>query len=237
MKLEYVDTLVLAHPYVKGFDRTSYCLDEVEQRAVSIGEVPPAVAARTEADLVEGQGGTVWTTTFYIGLMIERKPRAYSALSLLALRAGQRGLAGLLTASLGLPTAGANGPRKLDISYPTNEFTKLVKMWDKYEPETMGVIVRYIKRYVVVALPSALRLGRYCAAPLLDLTLPLFSTALRCLPTYMKARSQKRPRLLASSVPRPRCESSPFRPRRAASPLSKRRVDSFSSLAHRQTVR
>lgn len=75
MKLEYVDTLVLAHPYVKGFDRTSYCLDEVEQRAVSIGEVPPAVAARTEADLVDGQGGTVWTTTFYIGLMIERKPR------------------------------------------------------------------------------------------------------------------------------------------------------------------
>ncbi|ORY69322.1 Nucleotidyltransferase, class I, C-terminal-like protein [Leucosporidium creatinivorum] len=132
MKLEYVDTLVLAHPYVKGFDRTSYCLDEVEQRAVSIGEVPPAVAARTEADLVEGQGGTVWTTTFYIGLMIERKP------------------------------PGANGPRKLDISYPTNEFTKLVKMWDKYEPETMGVIVRYIKS---TALPAYVHEGKEPEAP------------------------------------------------------------------------
>jgi poly(A) polymerase Pap1 len=42
-----------------------------------------------------------------------------------------------------------NGPRKLDISYPTNEFTKLVKMWDKYDADTMGVIVRYIKRYVL----------------------------------------------------------------------------------------
>lgn len=98
MKLEYVDTLVLAHPYVKGFDRTSYCLDEVEQRAVSIGEVPPAVAARTEADLVEGQGGTVWTTTFYIGLMIERKPRASFSSSLRSCRR-QRRPAGLLISS------------------------------------------------------------------------------------------------------------------------------------------
>ena len=74
MKLEYVDTLVLAHPFIKGFDRINYCIDEVEQRAVSIGEVPPAVVNRTEADLVDGQGGTVYTTSFYIGLMIERKP-------------------------------------------------------------------------------------------------------------------------------------------------------------------
>ncbi|GAA5894366.1 hypothetical protein JCM5296_005149 [Sporobolomyces johnsonii] len=127
MKLEYVDSLVLAHPYVKSFDRTNYCLDEAEQRAVSIGEVPPAVDKRTEADLVPGQGGTVWTTTFYIGLQIERKP------------------------------AGAQGPRKLDISYPTNEFTKLVKMWDKYDPDSMGVIVRYIKSS---ALPAYVHAGR-----------------------------------------------------------------------------
>jgi poly(A) polymerase len=81
MKLEYVDTLVLAHPYVKGFDRTSFCADDVEMRAVSIGEVPPQVAARSEGDLegVEGRG-TVWTTTFYIGLMIERKPGLYISL-------------------------------------------------------------------------------------------------------------------------------------------------------------
>ncbi|KAK4057582.1 polynucleotide adenylyltransferase [Microbotryomycetes sp. JL221] len=127
MKLEYVDTLTLAHPYVKGFDRVNYCVDETEQRAVSIGEVPQAVAVRTESDMVEGQGGVVHTTTFYIGLMIERKP------------------------------ATGGGPRKLDISYPTNEFTKLVKMWDKYDPETMGVIVRYIKSS---ALPAYVHEGR-----------------------------------------------------------------------------
>ncbi|GAA6011631.1 hypothetical protein JCM8202_004094 [Rhodotorula sphaerocarpa] len=128
MKLEYVDTLLLAHPFVKSFDRTNYCANEEEQRAVSIGEVPAEVEKRTEKDLKEGEGGTVYTTTFYIGLQIERRP------------------------------AGAQqGTRKLDISYPTNEFTKLVKLWDNYDAETMGVIVRYIKSS---ALPPYVYAGR-----------------------------------------------------------------------------
>ncbi|GAA5878168.1 hypothetical protein JCM3774_004317 [Rhodotorula dairenensis] len=128
MKLEYVDTLLLAHPFVKSFDRTNYCLNEEEQRAVSIGEVPVEVEKRTEKDLKEGEGGVVYTTTFYIGLQIERRP------------------------------AGAQqGTRKLDISYPTNEFTKLVKLWDNYDAETMGVIVRYIKSS---ALPPYVFAGR-----------------------------------------------------------------------------
>lgn len=78
MKLEYVDTLVLAHPYVKSFDRVNYCLDETEQHAVCIGEVPQQMEGRSEKDLIEGQGGTYWTTTFYIGLQIERKPGEFS---------------------------------------------------------------------------------------------------------------------------------------------------------------
>lgn len=83
MKLEYVDTLLLAHPFVKSFDRTNYCLNEEEQRAVSIGEVPVEVEKRTEKDLKDGEGGTVYTTTFYIGLQIERRPGACSTFSLL----------------------------------------------------------------------------------------------------------------------------------------------------------
>ena len=76
MKLEYVDSLLLAHPFVKSFDRVSHCVDEAEQRAVSIGEVPAVVEKRTEGDLLPGQGTTVHTTTFYIGLQIERRPGA-----------------------------------------------------------------------------------------------------------------------------------------------------------------
>jgi Poly(A) polymerase predicted RNA binding domain len=46
-----------------------------------------------------------------------------------------------------IPKAGAVGPRKLDISWPTTEFTKMVKSWDKYDESKMGIVVRHIKRY------------------------------------------------------------------------------------------
>ncbi|KDE09808.1 poly(A) polymerase [Microbotryum lychnidis-dioicae p1A1 Lamole] len=130
MKLEFVDTLTLAHPYVKGFDRTYYCINREEQHAVATGEVPPEVDIRPESELNPEEGGTVYTTTFYIGLMIEKKP--------------------------------GSGPRKLDISYPTTEFTKLVKMWDKYDESTMGIIVRYIK---ASALPAYVHEGNQPNGP------------------------------------------------------------------------
>jgi poly(A) polymerase Pap1 len=59
----------------------------------------------------------IHTTTFYIGLAIE--PRA----------------------------PGDTAPRKLDISWPTSEFTKMCKQWEKFNEKTMGICVKYIKRY------------------------------------------------------------------------------------------
>lgn len=44
------------------------------------------------------------------------------------------------------------GPRRLDISYPTTEFTKLVKMWEKFDEATMGIVVRHIKRFISMAM-------------------------------------------------------------------------------------
>ncbi|KAF8732574.1 hypothetical protein AX14_004185 [Amanita brunnescens Koide BX004] len=74
MKLEYVDSLTLAHPFVKGFDQVSYCLDEEEVHAIAQGEVTEAIAGRKKED-IEGKEGAypVYTTTFYIGLAIEPK--------------------------------------------------------------------------------------------------------------------------------------------------------------------
>ncbi|CAA7258530.1 unnamed protein product [Cyclocybe aegerita] len=116
MKLEYVDSLVLAHPFVKGFDQVSYCLNEDEVRSVAQGEISDAIASRKKEDIEGKEGaGPVYSTTFYIGLAIEPKQ------------------------------AGATGPRRLDISYPTTEFTKLVKMWDKFDEATMGIVVRHIR--------------------------------------------------------------------------------------------
>jgi poly(A) polymerase Pap1 len=134
MKLEYVDSLTLAHPFVRGFDQVSYCLNEEEVHSVAQGEVSEAVMARRKED-IEGKDGAygVYTTTFYIGLLIEPK-QGMSCLYV----AGRCDRCG---------EAGSTGPRRLDISYPTAEFTKLVKMWEKYDDATMGIVVRHIKRF------------------------------------------------------------------------------------------
>ena len=75
MKLEYVESLILAHPFVKGFDQVSYCVSEEEVLAVAQGEISDVVAGRKKEDM-EGKEGVspVYSTTFYIGLQIEDKP-------------------------------------------------------------------------------------------------------------------------------------------------------------------
>ena len=75
MKLEFVDSLILAHPFVKGFDQISYCVTEEEVRAVAQGEISDVISSRKKEDM-EGKEGVspVYSTTFYIGLQIEDKP-------------------------------------------------------------------------------------------------------------------------------------------------------------------
>lgn len=76
MKLEFVDSLTLAHPFIKGFDQVAYCLNEEEVRAVAQGEISSAIAARKKEDITGKEGaGPVYSTTFYIGLLIEPKQR------------------------------------------------------------------------------------------------------------------------------------------------------------------
>jgi poly(A) polymerase len=116
MKLEYVDSLILAHPFIKGFEQVCYCLSEEEIRSVAQGDISETISKRQKEDIEGKEGaGPIHTTTFYVGLAIEPKQ------------------------------PGAVGPRRLDISYPTTEFTKLVKMWEKFDETTMGIVVRNIK--------------------------------------------------------------------------------------------
>ena len=77
MKLEYVDSLTLAHPFVKGFEQITYCLTDEEVRAAAQGDISEAMAKRKKED-IEGKEGasTVYSTTFYIGLAIEPKQGA-----------------------------------------------------------------------------------------------------------------------------------------------------------------
>ncbi|KAI0832715.1 polymerase [Trametes gibbosa] len=116
MRLEYIDALKLAHPFIKGFSVVYFCISEEEAQAVSRGEIPEAVAQRKKEDL-EGKEGVinVHTTSFFIGLFIKPKE------------------------------VGSKGPRRLDISYPTAEFIKMVKMWETYDESAMHIVVRYLK--------------------------------------------------------------------------------------------
>jgi len=74
MKLELVETIEIAHPFIKGFDKIYHCADHDELSAVARGEVSDAVAKRTKEE-IEGKetGTTVYITTFYIGLEIQPK--------------------------------------------------------------------------------------------------------------------------------------------------------------------
>jgi len=116
-KLECVDSLILAHPFIKGFEQVSHCISPEEVCQVAQGQISDTIAKRTKFD-IEGieDASTVHSTTFYIGLLVEPKP----------------------TSSV--------GPREVDVSYPTTEFIKLVKMREEYDRFQMGIFVGHIKR-------------------------------------------------------------------------------------------
>ena len=83
MKLEYVESLVIAHPFIKGFDQEVYCLTDEEVRAVAEGEISATLLKRKKDDCEGKEGRVVYTTTFYIGLAVEPKQRKPS-ISLIA---------------------------------------------------------------------------------------------------------------------------------------------------------
>ena len=79
MKLEYVDSVQLAHPFIKGFEQVSYCMNEEEMRAVAQGEISEAIAKRKKEEIENVEGSNVvYSKTFYIGLAVEPRQRTYT---------------------------------------------------------------------------------------------------------------------------------------------------------------
>jgi poly(A) polymerase len=147
MKLENSGDAMLdiAHPFIKGFEQVAHCVTEEEVRLAAQGDTTEELKARTQDD-VEGKEGakSIWTMTFYIGLQVKPKQRACPPPPPF-LRAP------IIVAfwPLNLPAcfaAGDNSKRKLDISYPTTDFMKQVKMIDSFEEATMGIVVRHIRK-------------------------------------------------------------------------------------------
>lgn len=119
-KLEESGTLARVHPFVKGFNKTYYTVTMQEHADIVLGNVPPAVANRTEEEakqIESNERQVIHTTTFYIGMEITRPP----------------------------PSVTTTGPRKLDISIPTSEFMKTARSWELYQNDIMGIAVRHIK--------------------------------------------------------------------------------------------
>ena len=167
MMLETIDHLQVAHPYIKGIEKVTKCFSDKEGVDAAHGiypapkETPPSTDTPTntppskvetpsssvddnvsknndvesltneQQQLLQQQENTppsslitsppvvtktVYTTTFYIGLQIAPKDTS------------------------------SNAPRKLDITWPTQEFVNKVKLWDHFDEATMGIVVQYIKR-------------------------------------------------------------------------------------------
>ncbi|KAG8913616.1 polynucleotide adenylyltransferase [Tulasnella sp. 417] len=116
LKLEFVEALKLAHPYVKGIERVAHCINDEEVSGVAFNRISDAVINRTQEEAAQEPGyRTVHTTTFYIGLAIAPKQ------------------------------AGAVGPQKPDVTYPTNEFKRMCKQWELFDVSIMDLHVTHIK--------------------------------------------------------------------------------------------
>ena len=125
MKLELVENLDVAHPYIKGFDRVIECKTEKERLNAHHGIFKPKPASPIAKDLpievddseVFEEPKTIWTTTFYVGLRVTKKD-----------------------------PLNPNASRKLDVVYPKSEFQKLVQSGEQFDLERMGIDINYIKR-------------------------------------------------------------------------------------------
>lgn len=178
-KLEIMEEVLRAHPFIKGFERMVVCENDIERQRIAHGDLPLASApgtAKSAASVVESTnvssvagktlpgmhispsnntimcklilvnsiGGmrddlgnkidpsaeavigaapeaaagpkAIWTSIFYIGLLLEPKDPA------------------------------SGDKRQLDISWHTTEFQKLVKSWDMYDDSRMMISIRCIKK-------------------------------------------------------------------------------------------
>ncbi|KAK9464749.1 Poly(A) polymerase central domain-containing protein [Lipomyces arxii] len=136
-KLEWIDSIELAHPYVKEFDQVHYCSDEEEARRIADGEQLQAATTK-EADLVqsakieeEGAKGeamdkvetagtddkakklVVYTTAFFIGLEINLDPNN----------------------------------KQLDIQWPCKEFYEMCRSWPDFNEDVNCICVRNVRNF------------------------------------------------------------------------------------------
>jgi poly(A) polymerase len=156
MRLEMVDGITLAHPFNSSFDKVHYCTTDDEAAQVATGEMikhlraestdlqKTALAAEAgvhvpedgeDAVLVTKTNITVYTSTFYIGLKISLKDgQILTPLS-------RHGIDYFFIEVTG-------ETRKLDISWPSQEFYDICRNWPGYNEDNMNVLIKHVRKYV-----------------------------------------------------------------------------------------
>ncbi|RUS32585.1 hypothetical protein BC938DRAFT_475022 [Jimgerdemannia flammicorona] len=133
--MELVEHVSYAHPFPTSFEAVRRCATAKEVLvAQACGRGAVYDDELEEADPADDEWATVvFSTSFWIGIAVEKKRGA------LGFSSG----AGLGGALVGLD--GGTGQRKLDLSWPTDEFTKAVKTWDRFDESSMVLVVSYLK--------------------------------------------------------------------------------------------
>ncbi|KAJ1662616.1 polynucleotide adenylyltransferase [Coemansia sp. RSA 1813] len=132
--LEGVDLIVLAHPYIKSYDHNRACQSEEEAQKVRDGNIPadakPANASTTANGIEDKEDPSstaqedenknknhVYVSSFYVGLLLKEKNHD------------------------------ANGKRRMDLSFATQEFIKIIKMTPTWkEDENMNISIRFLRQ-------------------------------------------------------------------------------------------
>lgn len=195
MKLELVDNVERAHPYIKGQEKINWCLGDDEKFRAAHGFPPPKRDLATfgiettedgkpivkpeeesEAKKEDGEGegeekeneekkestdedqkkkeeeeeeeevddsipAPIFSTTFYIGLMFTDPVKKAQREAAEATERGDQVAAAAATARAQQP----GGKLKIDVTWPTQAYVSVVKEWDGYDPEHMGIVVSYQK--------------------------------------------------------------------------------------------
>lgn len=142
MRVEMVDGIVLAHPFNCSFDKVHYCSTDDEAAQVATGETirqvraestnlqKTALSDKPEAPSAAESKITVYTSTFYIGLVITLKDGTDCR--------QRRCLNGV---------AATGETRKLDISWPSQEFYDICRHSPGYNEDSMNVSIKHIRKY------------------------------------------------------------------------------------------
>lgn len=153
MRIEMVEGIILAHPFNSSFDKIYFCTNDDEAAQVATGETirhlraestnlqKTALAAESGIDSVKETDGVahtpnatiaVYTSTFYIGLNI-------------CLKDGKSPLVSASSSEHYL-VAVTGETRKLDISWPSQEFYDICRHSPGYVEDSMNVSIKHIRK-------------------------------------------------------------------------------------------